>query len=305
VSAIFYKGGSGYLYLISVFISKSLFYVLQVNEGMGVHMVEGRTTKQLMPHTRESLTHDLSQLGLEKGMIVIVHSSLKSLGYVTGGPVAVIQALTDVITPSGTIVMPMHTSDYSDPALWQNPPVPEEWWPIIREHMPAFEPELTPTQGMGVIVETFRKWPGVLRSSHPAVSFGAWGKCAEEIVSNHSLNNSLGERSPLARIYDLDGWVLLLGVGYGNNTSFHLAEYRAPGIKECRQGAPIFEDGKREWTAYEDLDKDSSCFEELGIDFEKDKAVKTGKIGSANTRLFRQREAVDFAQQWLTERNTR
>jgi aminoglycoside 3-N-acetyltransferase len=261
--------------------------------------------KQLMPHTRESLTHDLSQLGLEQGMTVIVHSSLKSFGYVTGGPIAVIQALMDVITPSGTIVMPMHTGDYSDPAKWKNPPVPKEWWPIIREHMPAFEPQLTPTEGMGIIVETFRKWPGVIRSSHPAVSFGAWGKNAEEIVSNHSLNNGLGERSPLARIYDLDGWVLLIGVGFGNNTSFHLAEYRAQGTKELQQGAPILEDGKREWKSYEDVDTDSSCFEELGADFQKSKAVNTGKVGSANTRLFRQREAVDFAQQWLTERNTK
>jgi aminoglycoside 3-N-acetyltransferase len=269
----------------------------------GIYMQEGRTTKQLTPHTRESLADDLRQLGLEKGMTVIVHSSLKSFGYVTGGPIAVIQALMDVITPSGTVVMPMHTGDYSDPAQWQNPPVPKEWWPIIREHMPAFDPHLTPTEGMGIIAETFRKWPGVIRSGHPAVSFSAWGKDAEQIVSNHSLNNGLGENSPLSRIYDLDGWVLLLGVGFGNNTSFHLGEYRAPGAKPVSAGAPIIEEGKRVWKSYEEIDYDSDCFEELGADFEKSEQVHIDNVGAGKVRLFRQREAVDFAQQWLTTKN--
>jgi aminoglycoside 3-N-acetyltransferase len=260
--------------------------------------------KQSMPHTRETLVHDLHQLGLEKGMTVIVHSSLKSIGYVSGGPVAVIQALMDVITPKGTIVMPLHTADYSDPGKWVNPPVPKEWWPVIRKHMPAFEPAITPSDGMGVIAETFRNWPGVLRSSHPAVSFGAWGQEAEQITKEHSLDNCLGENSPLARIYDLNGSVLLLGVGFANNTSFHLAEYRASGAKATKEGAPIIEQGKRVWKSYEDIDIDSDCFEELGAEFQKSKPVSIGKVGMAESRLFQQREAVDFAQSWIADRRT-
>ncbi len=58
------------------------------------------------PRTRESLGTDLRQLGLYAEMTVLVHSSLSSLGWVCGGPVTVIQALMDVLTPTGTLVMP-------------------------------------------------------------------------------------------------------------------------------------------------------------------------------------------------------
>ena len=68
------------------------------------------------------------------------------------------------------------------------------------------------------------------------MSFAAWGKHAEFVTDGHSLDNGLGETSPLARVYDLDGYVLLLGVDYDSNTSFHLAEYRAPHAKIEKPG---------------------------------------------------------------------
>lgn len=254
------------------------------------------------PRTRESLARDLRRLGVAPGMVLIVHSSLSSLGWACGGPVAVVQAFMDVLTSEGTLVMPAHTGDYSDPANWSEPPVPESWWQIIRDTMPPFDPRLTPTRGMGQIAELFRGWPGVLRSSHPVVSFAAWGRHAEQIVANHSLGHSLGERSPLARIYDLNGWVLLLGVGYDSNTSFHLAEYRAPGAKPLVAGAPLLEKGRRVWKSYTDIVFDVDSFGEIGAAFEQAGHVRLGKVGSADARLFRQRKAVDFAQRWVTLR---
>ncbi len=93
--------------------------------------------KAPLPRTRESLAHDLRELGVEAGMTLLMHSSHSALGWVAGGPVAVVQALMDVVTEAGTIVVPTFSGDLSDPAQWRNPPVPESWWPIIYEAMPA------------------------------------------------------------------------------------------------------------------------------------------------------------------------
>ena len=107
---------------------------------------------------------------------------------------------------------------------------------------------------------------------------------------------------PLARIYDLGGWVLLLGIGHESNTSFHLAEYRAPGARSTEVEAPILEDGRRVWRKYEDIEMHEEVFPELGAAFEETKDVEVAEVGSASARLFSHRDAVDFAQEWLTRR---
>ncbi|MEV5899524.1 AAC(3) family N-acetyltransferase, partial [Streptomyces sp. NPDC052127] len=125
--------------------------------------------------TRDSLAAELRALGVEPGEILLVHSSLSSLGWVCGGAVAVVRGLLDAIGPDGTLVVPTQSGDLSDPALWSNPPVPAQWWERIRTAMPAYDPLITPALGVGVIPETVRTWPGALRSAHPQTSFAALG----------------------------------------------------------------------------------------------------------------------------------
>lgn len=160
----------------------------------------------------------------------------------------------EVVTEKGNIIMPTHSALLSDPSKWEMPPVPKEWWQPIRDTMPAFHPAYTPTYLMGKIVETFLKFPDVIRSNHPEVSFAAWGRDKENVVRDHSLEFGLGEHSPLAKLYDMDCFVLLLGVGYDNNTSFHLSEYRIPSRKIVSKGSPIFVNGERFWKTYQEIE---------------------------------------------------
>ncbi|EJQ45100.1 hypothetical protein IEE_02430 [Bacillus cereus BAG5X1-1] len=256
-----------------------------------------------LPNTIETITNDLKELGIEKGMTVIVHSSLSSIGWVSGGAVAVVEALMKVITEEGTIIMPTQSSDLSDPKHWSRPPVPEDWWQIIRDNVPAFDPRITPTRAMGEVVECFRTYPNVLRSNHPLSSFAAWGKHAEEITANHSLSISFGEESPLRKIYDLDGCILLLGVGYDSNTSIHLSEVRTGARELIKVGAPIIEEGVRVWKEFVEMDYDSDTFVEIGVEYERKGTVMRGKIGNATCRFMRQRDAVDFGTEWFRAKN--
>jgi aminoglycoside 3-N-acetyltransferase len=262
-------------------------------------MMRGVTEPGELPRTRASLGADLRALGVRPGSVLIVHSSMKSLGWVAGGTVAVTQALLDVLGPDGTLVVPTHTPENSDPSGWRHPPVPESWWPIIRGEMPAFDPAVTPSRWMGQLPETVRTWPGAVRSDHPHVSFAALGPAAGEVTGAHRLDEMLGEQSPLARIYDLDGDVLLLGVDDTSNTSLHLAEYRQARPPRSSNGAAAFVHGVRAWVEWEDVDVDEGDFGVIGGRLDESGAVTLGLVGSAQCRLMRQRSAVDFAVGWM------
>ncbi|NVM37236.1 MAG: AAC(3) family N-acetyltransferase [Candidatus Lokiarchaeota archaeon] len=270
-----------------------------------------RSEKQVVkstryPNTITTLKRDFKTLGVRPGIVLIAHSSLSKIGWTVGGPVAVINALMQILTSEGTLVMPTFSSDNTDPSHWENPPVPESWWNTIRNEMPAYHPDITPTRGMGSIVETFRKWPNIIRSNHPTSSFTAWGKYAEIITKNHELLADLGEDSPLARIYELDGYILLLGVSYENNTSLHLAEYRSDYFKKRYKlnGSAILVDNERQWAEWEELDLNMDDFEQLGKDFESKINYVPVKVGIADARLLSQRELVDFAIEWFKENRT-
>jgi aminoglycoside 3-N-acetyltransferase len=253
-------------------------------------------------HTIDSLAGELAACGLAPGQTVVMHSSMSKIGgYIVGGAEAVIRAVLEVLTPDGTLVMPALTDENTDPSRWSNPPVPESFWPIIRAHTPAYDPARTPTWNLGVIPELFRTWPGAHRSGHPIASFAAVGKHAAYLTNDHRLMDEFGATSPIGRLYELDGYVLLLGVGHGNNTSLHMAEWRAnwPGKKTFRDGTAMYVDGARQWVEFDALDFDDRDFERIGDAYEAEHGIPRGRVGSAEVRFVKQRPLIDYAVQWI------
>jgi len=246
-----------------------------------------------------SLASDLARLGVRAGDLLLVHSSLSALGWVSGGAVAVVRSLFDAVGEAGTIVVPTHTPHLTDPARWQHPAVPDNWVPVIRETVPAFDPEVEPSRFMGAIAEVVRTWPGTLRSTHPHVSFAAHGPLAAQVTGGHELEWSLGEGSPLAQAYDLGVKVLLLGTR--NCTSLHLAEVRAGLAVAITQGAALEVDGVRRWVEFVDGDYDDTHFDAVLTEFCTERGIRIGRVGHAEALLLDGRSLVDFAVARLPE----
>ena len=154
---------------------------------------------------------------------------------------------------------------------------------------------------MGAVAEMFRKWPKTLRSDHPARSVAANGKYAQYLTTGHDLSNIFGEGSPIGKLYELDGYVLLIGVGYDKNTSLHLADARAeyPGKHDSMEYSAIMENGERVWKGYSTLYVDGEDFNEIGNAFEKECSVQKVSLGNGTITFMRQRELVDFAVKWI------
>ncbi len=263
-------------------------------------MTDSYLTRDPQPVTATRITRELQELGLAAGSLLIVHSSLSSLGYVPGGAQSVLQGLLAALGPAGTLVVPTHSSENSDPSRWCNPPVPEDWWDTIRAETPAFDPARTPTRGMGAIPELFRTWPGVLRSDHPTCSFAALGPLAEAITRDQSLAYALGEAGPLGRLYEHEAQVLLLGVGHESNTSLHLAEHRSQTLPSEEQSSAVQTPAGRAWVSYEMLSGDEDRFPALGAAYEQEHEFRSGRVGAAEAKLYPQRDLVDFGARWLT-----
>src|SRR5688572_15383316 len=137
------------------------------------------------------LTRQLHDLGVERGGVLLVHTAFSKLGPVEGGPAGLIAALREALGPDGTLVMPS-MSDEDDP---------------------PFDVQRTPCRDMGIVADTFRRLPGVLRSDNPH-AFAAIGPSAAELTMPHPFDIPHGPDSPPGRVPDLDGQVLLLGVGH-------------------------------------------------------------------------------------------
>ena len=250
---------------------------------------------------KQDILDALANVGVKKGQTIMVHTSLSSLGFVCGGAQIIIEALLETVGNEGTIMMPAQSWKNLDPTAGVHWEEPEEWWPIIRENWPAYHKDITPTNTMGAVAEMFRKWPGTLRSDHPARSVAANGKYAKYLTADHDLSNIFGEGSPIGKLYELDAFVLLIGVGYDKNTSLHLADVRAtyPGKHNSTEFSAVIENGERVWKRYDTLFVDGEDFAEIGKAFESMHPVSKVMLGNGQLPFIRQRELVDFAVEWI------
>lgn len=231
----------------------------------------------------------------------MVHSSLSSIGYVIGGAQTVVGALIDVLGPRGTLVMPSFSPEVSDPANWDDGSFTGEALSIARDNIPTFNAAVTPTS-MGAIAETFRTWPGVVRSAHPQVSVTARGPLAEKIVAPHEFAWGQGAGSPFERLYDLDAMLLLLGVGFNRATFLHFSESRVPHGRRKTRRIPIDHQGERTWISVPDVGDDlNTYFPRIGEEFVNTGCASIGLIGQAPSTLASSRALVEFAANFLSE----
>ena len=252
-----------------------------------------------VPNTLESLRRELSDVGLDPGMTIMVHSSLGKIGWTVGGPVTVIRALLDVLGTAGTLVMPAESPGVSDPSAWTDNRVKVEWHDIIRAHLPVFDPLTTPTT-LGAIPEAFRTFPGTLRSNHPLVSVCANGRLAQEIIKEHAWDFCEGKGTPFEKLYTLDTHTLLLGVGFNRCSALHFAESLVPARRTSVSRFPIIQNDERVWVERPDMAFDNGVhFPVVGDQFAAKRRIRTGRIGDADSMLFSTRDLVDFAESYF------
>jgi aminoglycoside 3-N-acetyltransferase len=216
----------------------------------------------------------LHALGVRPGGVLLVHTSFRAVRPVEGGPLGLIRALRDAIGEKGTLVMPTMTDGES-----------------------AFDPKRTPTLGMGVTAETFWRQPGVVRSTDPGGSFAAAGPQAERICAPQPLSPPHGLDSPVGRVYELDGQVLLLGVSHSEDTTLHLAESLAPVPYSVSHPCVVEVDGAARTVMIPETDHCCAGFRV--IDEWLGDLQRHGKVGSSEGRLCRSRDIVATALQHL------
>lgn len=232
-------------------------------------------------HRTSDLVAELKSIGVSRGVVLVVHTAFKAVGAVENGPDGLIDALQTALGPEGTLVMPS-MGDTDDE---------------------LFDVERSSCRSMGVVADTFWRLPGVLRSDSPH-AFAARGPRAREITSPHPLEVPHGHDSPVGRAYDLDGSVLLLGVGHDANTTIHLAE----NLAGVRYRQPIYstivENGRRVRVDYSEADH---CCQNFGLMdgwLDARSQLRRGVVGGAEARFARSRDIVHAAVEQLGANET-
>lgn len=149
---------------------------------------------------------ELLRAGVRPGGVLLVHSSLSSLGRVPGGPETVVRGLLEALGADGTLLLPALS------------------YMLVTPERPVFDVLNTPSN-VGAIPEHFRTRRGTRRSIQPTHSVCAVGRLADELLTGHESDNTpCGPNSPFNRLPHHDGQILMLGCGLRPNTSMHAIE---------------------------------------------------------------------------------
>lgn len=232
--------------------------------------------------SRLGLDNQLRALGVERGSVLVVHTAFSKVGPFEGGPVGLIEALLESVGTKGTLVMPSMSDDDDRP----------------------FDPAATPCRGMGVVADTFWRLPGVLRSDSPH-AFAAVGPHAAAITAPHPVHTPHGLDSPVGRVYESDGHVLLLGVGHDANTTIHLAESLAGARYRIAKYAMVRgDDGRAVRYDYDEIDHCCARFALMDQWLDARGLQRRGLVGHGEARLMRARDVVGAALARLRENET-
>ena len=201
------------------------------------------------------------------GDVLIVHSSLKAIGWVEGGPIAVVNALKAAVSPGGTVLVPVFTAPQPDG---------------------TFDVQRTPSR-TGLITETFRTSEGTRRSLHPTHSVAAWGERSAELVAGHDATSGLGVGSPFHKAAQVGASVLMIGCGLTACSLVHVAEAIVgvpylgkvwyPGYE--RTLTLIDYEGRRHEVPPRDVPADSAGFTVVSDELERRDLIRHCKVGAA------------------------
>lgn len=260
---------------------------------------------QLPIITKSRLIKDLKQLGLTPGMAVMLHVSVKAIGWIVGGPDMVIQVLLDLLSPKGTLMML---------ASWEDSPYDLPGWPEEKQRAylgecPPFDPHRSRAyRKWSILCEYLRTWSGAYRSNHPDNSFVAVGFLARWITKDHPLQYGYGPGSPLAKLCEANGKVLVLGSPIHDITLLHYAEHmaRVPNKRIVHYKMPVLQNGKRTWVEIEEFDTSRGIvdwqgdyFETIVREYLSYGKVCSGKVGAAQSYLLDAGDLTEFGIQWM------
>lgn len=236
----------------------------------------------------------------------MLHASVSAIGWVVGGPDVVLQAILDVIGPEGTLMMYVGWEEdrYLTLALEQG--LGEAYF----TECPPFDPQRSrANRKWSILTEYLRTWPGACRSDHPEASVAAVGAKAKWITENHPLHYPYGPGSPLAKLCEAEGKVLLLGAPLNTLTILHHAETlaRVPNKRLMRYKMPMLREGKKVWVEIEDIDtsrgvfdwKGGDYFEAIAREYLASGKGRTARVGAAESYLFDAAGLVRFAIGWM------